>query len=71
VDPVGFDVAGSVSGAAAAAGAVAGTGYGPAPVGAGGVVNNIEVNNPVPEPAGASITGALAKAAYLGLDGGE
>jgi hypothetical protein len=61
--PVG-DVAGSVTAAASA------SGYGPAPVGAG-VVNNIEVNNPVPEPAGASITGALSKAAYLGLDGGE
>jgi hypothetical protein len=35
------------------------------------VVNNIEVNNPVPEPAGRSITGALAKVAYLGMDGGE
>ena len=61
--PVG-DVAGSVTAAASA------SGYGPAPVGSG-VVNNIEVNNPVPEPAGASITGALSKAAYLGLDGGE
>ena len=45
-------------------------GYG-MPSGAGGVVNNIEVNNPVPEPAGRSIAGALAKVAYLGLDGGE
>jgi hypothetical protein len=36
-----------------------------------GVVNNIEVNNPVPEPAGQSITNTLAKTAYLGLDGGE
>lgn len=70
-DRVALDVAGSVS-AAAAAGTVAGTGYGPAPVGAGaGVVNNIEVNNPAPEPAGRSITSTLAKVAYLGLDGGE
>jgi phage-related protein len=34
-------------------------------------VTNIEVNNPVPEPAGASITNTLAKVAYLGIDGGE
>ena len=32
---------------------------------------NITVNNPVPEPAGASITTTLAKVAYLGIDGGE
>jgi phage-related minor tail protein len=34
-------------------------------------VTNIEVNNPVPEPAGQSITNTLAKVAYLGIDGGE
>lgn len=45
-------------------------GYG-LPSGGAGVVNNIEVNNPVPEPAGQSITNTLAKTAYLGLDGGE
>jgi len=60
---VGVDVAGSVTGAAA--------GYGPAAAAGGGPVNNITVNNPVPEPAGASISGTLAKVAYLGLDGGE
>lgn len=41
------------------------------PDGAGQRVTNIEVNNPVPEPAGQSITNTLAKVAYLGIDGGE
>jgi capsular polysaccharide biosynthesis protein len=41
------------------------------PDGAGTRVTNIEVNNPVPEPAGQSITNTLAKVAYLGIDGGE
>jgi hypothetical protein len=45
-------------------------GYG-APTGGAGVTYEIEVNNPVPEPAGQSITTTLAKTAYLGLDGGE
>jgi phage-related protein len=43
----------------------------PVASGGAGVVNNIEVNNPVPEPAGQSITNTLAKVAYLGIDGGE
>jgi phage-related protein len=41
------------------------------PDGGGQRVTNIEVNNPVPEPAGQSITNTLAKVAYLGIDGGE
>ena len=50
----------------------------PAPAGglavadtAGRGETNITVNNPVPEPAGQSITNTLAKVAYLGIDGGE
>lgn len=49
----------------------------PAPAGGFGVpggagrVTNIEVHNPVPEPAGRSITTTLAKAAYLGIEGDE
>jgi phage-related protein len=45
-------------------------GYG-LPAGGTGPTYNIEVNNPEPEPAGRSIAGAMAKVAYLGLDGGE
>jgi len=42
-----------------------------APGDTAGPTYQIEVNNPAPEPAGRSIAGALAKVAYLGLDGGE
>jgi len=45
-------------------------GYG-VPDGGGQRETNITVNNPVPEPAGQSITTTLAKVAYLGIDGGE
>lgn len=41
------------------------------PDGGGVRETNITVNNPVPEPAGQSITNTLAKVAYLGIDGGE
>jgi TP901 family phage tail tape measure protein len=51
--------------------AVSGQASGGMPAGTGGTVNNITVNNPVPEPAGRSISSSLAKVAYLGLDGGE
>jgi phage-related protein len=67
---VGVDVSGqvAVAGAPAAAAAYAGA---PAAAdgGAAGRVLNVTVNNPVPEPAGASITSTLAKVAYLGLEG--
>jgi phage-related minor tail protein len=68
---VGVDVSGqvAVAGAPAAAAAYAGAPPGPVAGGAAGRVLNLTVNNPVPEPAGASITSTLAKVAYLGLEG--
>jgi phage-related protein len=66
---VGVDVSGQVAVAGAPAAAAVYSG-GPADGAAAGArVQNITVNNPVPEPAGRSIASVMAKVAYLGLEG--
>lgn len=66
---VGVDVSGAVAVSGAPAAAAVYAGGPPDAAAAGGRVQNITVNNPVPEPAGRSIASALAKVAYLGLEG--